>query len=80
MEVAADGSGVWAYLCTYSEVEQGIAYDSALGSNQENTGFTVTINFTAQSESSVETRVSTAKACRMPWMPKIPMSSYSART
>lgn len=61
VEVAADGSGVWAYLCTYSEVEQGIAYDSALGSNQENTGFTVTINFTAQSESSVETRVSTAK-------------------
>lgn len=61
VEVAADGSGVWAYLCTYSEVEQGIAYDSALGSNQENTGFTVTINFTAQSESSVETRVSTAE-------------------
>ena len=47
MEVDAEtGVGVWIYLCSYTEIEQAITYDTSLG---ENTEFTANITVAAVS-------------------------------
>lgn len=45
VQVDEDNYGVWAYLCTYSEIEEGIAYDTQLAGT--NKTLTVTMKITA---------------------------------
>lgn len=53
VSVDKDGSGVWAYLCNYSEIETGIGFDTDFAKRSaEQRGFTATINFSAQNMSS----------------------------
>ena len=53
VSVDKDGSGVWAYLCNYSEIETGIAFDTEYANKTEaERGFTAKINFSAQNMSS----------------------------
>ena len=45
IDVSANGNGVWAYLCTYGEIEREIAYDTEFSSLEEKLiGATVTIS------------------------------------
>lgn len=49
-----DGSGVWIYLCTASEIETGIIYDTVYVQNTDEAkkSFKATLNFTARNLSS----------------------------
>ncbi len=57
VEVDENGVGVWIYLCSYTEIEQAITYDSGLGSNAE---FTANVTVAAVSVPSETRTVSTA--------------------
>lgn len=56
------GSGVWLYLCSYSEIEQGIIWDTQQGqlADSAREPFTAILNITAQ-KSDVETTVITSQ-------------------
>ncbi len=56
VEVDENGTGVWAYLCTYTEIEQGIQYDTQLA--QTMPSFQVQLKFTTKNESTVQAQVS----------------------
>lgn len=56
-----DGSGVWAYLCNFSEIELGINYDTIFAQNSEAVQrFTAILNFTAQNLPSTVVTVDSA--------------------
>lgn len=58
VSVGEDGCGVWAYLCTVSEIERGIDFDTAfVQGTSENRSFTATVKITAQNRPSNEVRV-----------------------
>lgn len=58
VQIDADNYGVWAYLCTYSEIEEGIAYDSSAS----NKSLTVTVKLTAFNVDTKTETVSTVEA------------------
>ena len=63
--VDENGFGVWAYLCTYPEIEMNTQYDTALGkAAEEGTGKTYTARLTVSAQKSKTdiTLVSTAAA------------------
>lgn len=49
VEVDSNGYGIWAYLCNYSEVEEGIAYDTQLAEAGQTVTAEATIFLTAYS-------------------------------
>ncbi len=57
VKVDENGSGIWLYLCSYAEIDQGISYDTNLG---ENTEFEAKITVTAVSVPSEVKNVSSA--------------------
>ena len=62
VDVDENGYGIWAYLCTYSEIEANTAYDTSLGmGTHENAGktYTATITLTAQNSDIETAEVST---------------------
>ncbi|MBR4768590.1 MAG: hypothetical protein IK088_06400 [Lachnospiraceae bacterium] len=62
VDVDETGTGVWAYLCTYSEIEQGIKFDTDLSGTL--TQFTAAFHVSAISVPSRIERVSTEAALR----------------
>ncbi len=54
VEVDQDGNGVWAYLCNYDEIIDGIAYDT----DPTIVPFSVELKFTAKNEATVQRQVS----------------------
>lgn len=61
VETDNSGYGVWAYLCTLDEVEEGIAYDTALAAADEPVSVTVSVALTA-SNVSADVRTVTTEA------------------
>ncbi len=49
VSVTEDGTGVWAYLCTYGEVLAGIRYDTQVAEGTLTPSATATVKITAQS-------------------------------
>lgn len=62
VEVDKNGTGVWAYFCTYAEIEQGIQYDTQM--SQAMPSFQVQLKFTTKNESTVQVQVSDAEQLR----------------
>ena len=48
VSVNSDGYGVWLYLCTASEIQANMAYDTAIGSESNTQTYTATVTFTGQ--------------------------------
>lgn len=58
-----DGSGVWAYLCNFSEIERGIEFDTEfVQKSEEERSFTATLNFSTQSMPSVTVSADSAQS------------------
>ena len=57
--VDENGEGIWAYLCTYDEIQAGIAYDSGLASTSVQVS--ATIKVTVQNQTLAKTEVSDVK-------------------
>ena len=57
--VDENDEGIWAYLCTYDEIQKGIEYDSSLASNSVNAP--ATIKVTVQNQTLAKTEVSDVK-------------------
>ncbi len=55
VDVDENGTGIWAYLCTYTEIEQGILYDTQMA--QTMPSFQVQLKFTTKNESTVQAQV-----------------------
>ena len=64
VEVDNKGYGMWAYLCTLEEVEEGIDYDSGLAEAEEALNATATIIITAHSVPAKATEVNTESALK----------------
>jgi len=63
--VNENGTGVWAYLCTYSEIMLNMNYDTALGeaaANGEQGSYPATLTITAQNSKIDTVKVSTPAA------------------
>ena len=48
VSVNSDGYGVWLYLCTASEIQANMAYDTAIGSESNTQTYTATVTITGQ--------------------------------
>lgn len=56
--VNSNGFGVWAYLCTYSEILQNMKDDTAIGSANSTQSYSVEINVTGANSTETSTSVS----------------------
>lgn len=64
VSVDAQGTGVWAYLCNYGEVIQGMQYDSELAQAEESVQVTADVCFTAANVPVTETIAATEAELR----------------
>ena len=62
VEVDEDGYGVWAYLCTREEIEEGIAYDNLLAQQGTEKAMNVTIAVTAVNAATTAQEINSAAA------------------
>lgn len=62
--VNSDGYGVWAYLCTYSEILQNIDDDTQIGTSISNKTYSVEINVTGSNSTETATNISNSDSLK----------------